>query len=473
MKISTRTFAKRTLAFTVLASYMATASVNAGFLEDFYTSAGAAANITPAQAYQTQSMGVITGGSMVWRAPNRNFVPYHFTPPSLRFGCGGMDAFLGSFGMASKEEFVKFLRNIGQNASGLAFKVALHAMSPDLEAKIQEVSDYINQWNRQNTSSCQAAQALMGSGPNQWIDETVQKTKRYLVATGGAADEEAARTMVAADGGAAIDNAPKVVNEAGKTIESAETNVLWSAFNAGDMGLSDSEKGLMMALVGTTVLRKKGSGTDATLEPMPIPKRLELSDLIGNPTNTTVDLKSYSCADSTDTCLNVVQSTRTEKPFARIVYEKAENLYNAIIDRSRPSDDDLRLLTVTTSIPLYKIIQVTALKNRSYLGKSMLESYSMAVALEVASRYVEDLSQNSQKMLRTVGDQVGSNVKEKALRDILDRLRDLDLQMRASRDEVYQQISKQGAMIAQIEHIERSLYGNLSAQLAANMRFGR
>jgi hypothetical protein len=45
--------------------------------------------------------------------------------------------------------------------------------------------------------------------------------------------------------------------------------------------------------------------------------------------------------------------------------------------------------------------------------------------------------------------------------------------MKAERDQIYQQITKNGAMIAQIEHIERSMYSNLSTQLAANLRFGR
>ena len=39
-------------------------TVNAGFLDDFYDAAGSAVNITPAQVYQTQTMGVVTGGGV-------------------------------------------------------------------------------------------------------------------------------------------------------------------------------------------------------------------------------------------------------------------------------------------------------------------------------------------------------------------------------------------------------------------------
>ena len=58
-------------------------TANAGFLEDFYTSAGASANYTAPQVYQNQAMGVINGGSMVFKAPIRNFTPFTFTPPAI------------------------------------------------------------------------------------------------------------------------------------------------------------------------------------------------------------------------------------------------------------------------------------------------------------------------------------------------------------------------------------------------------
>lgn len=171
--------------------------------------------------------------------------------------------------------------------------------------------------------------------------------------------------------------------------------------------------------------------------------------------------------------MTLTPSTRTEKPFARLVYEKAKNLYDAIITKQPPDQNDLKLLTMTTSIPIYKIIQVSAMPSRAYLGNDLLEQYSMAVAWEVASRYVEDLSRNVGKMLTTARDQDDSKSKVEALERIRERLVDVRRDMKAERDEIYQQITKNGAMIAQIEHIERSMYGNLSTQLAANLRFGR
>jgi conjugative transfer pilus assembly protein TraH len=100
MRLNTHVLARKAVAVAVAASMLLATNVNAGFLEDFYTSAGAAVNVTPAQSYQTQTMGVVTGGSLVWRTPNRSFQPIYFTPPSLRAGCGGIDVFLGAYGLA-------------------------------------------------------------------------------------------------------------------------------------------------------------------------------------------------------------------------------------------------------------------------------------------------------------------------------------------------------------------------------------
>jgi conjugative transfer pilus assembly protein TraH len=473
MKTQKTLIAKRTIALAIAASLLVVNPVNAGFMDDFYNSAGAGVNVTPAQAYQTGSMGVVTGGSLVFRSPQKTFQPFYFTPPSLKAGCGGIDVFLGAFGLANRAQFVQFLRNIGQNASGLAFKVALQAMAPELESKIQEVATTIDGWNKQFGNSCQAAKALMDSGPNQWIKETVQSAKLNMVATGASSDYSEASGSVDTDGATAIANAPAEVNTGGKTVNAPELNILWSAFNSGNMGISDSEKELMMALIGTTIFRKSGTGADTTLKPESYPERIGLHELVGDPLNVTASIPTYSCNGDTDKCMTLTQSTRSETPFARIVYMKAKGLQNAIINRTAPDKNDMRLLNATTSIPIYKIIQVASLPSRAYFGDGLIEMYSMAVAWEVASNYIEDLSRNVNKMLRTAQDQDGKKSKVEALQRIRDRLDSIQRDMRTERDAIYQKIIKNGALITQIEAIERSIYGNLSSQLASNLRFGR
>ena len=53
----------------------------------------------------------------------------------------------------------RLLQNIGANAVGYAFKLALQSISPDIDKLLTELRDQINKINAMNINSCEAAQA--------------------------------------------------------------------------------------------------------------------------------------------------------------------------------------------------------------------------------------------------------------------------------------------------------------------------
>jgi hypothetical protein len=143
------------------------------------------------------------------------------------------------------------------------------------------------------------------------------------------------------------------------------------------------------------------------------------------------------------------------------------------VSRSAPNLADLKLLSVSTSLPLIKIIELSASANRSFLGDEMLQVWSVAAAWEIASHYVEDVAGNLEKMLRSSRDSDNSAKRAEAVQKVLDDLARIKVEMRSERGQIYDRIQKAGAMIGQLEHLERAMYGGLSANLAANVRFGR
>ncbi|MDI9335466.1 MAG: conjugal transfer protein TraH [Gammaproteobacteria bacterium] len=448
-------------------SFICTSAVSeAGFLEDFYTSAGSNVNLTPAQIYQTQNLGIVTGGGLVWRTPQTSFQPFYFSPPSLKAGCGGIDVFLGSFGLANKTQFIQFLRSIGQNATGLAFKVALQALAPEIESKIQEIASYINDWNKHFGNACAQAKALMDAGGSAWIKEKVQEAKLNLVSRGVVSDYSEANDKADTSGDISLSNATTQTNSANKTIQAPEINVLWAAFNGGDMGLSQAEKELMMALVGTIVVRKNGTGADTTLAVQNYPSLINLTQLLGDPFNVSESIPVYSCQADTDICLQPVLSQRHEKTFANLVYSKAKALRDAILLRQAPNQEDLKLLTLATSIPIYQIIQLTTLRTYSALNEFLLQQYALAVAWEMAARYIEHLAHQIEKMLTNARQQDQSQMMVQALDKLYQKTYQIRLEMKHHRDEIYQQINKNGALLSQLEQIERALYSYAPAQLA-------
>ena len=451
-----------------------TPPANAGFMEDYFNSAGAMSNVTDAQVYSTETSEVISGGSLVFKSPQRAFTPFSFTPPSLKAGCGGIDMYMGAFGMANKQEFVQFLRNVGQNSAGLAFKVALQAMSPDLATQVQEIADTISKWNQYFGSSCEAAKRVMDSGPSAWISEAVGNAKRNLVATGQATGETEARDAVETNAQAAIDNAPCRQNDAGKTVECPQINIVWAAMNRGTLaGLTDSEKEIMMSLFGTRIIKRKEQ-PDGSISLVTQPARtlFNISNLVGNPTDASVNLMFWKCTD-TDQCLEPVEDQKATQTFGYLFYKKSIDLRDAIKNRQQPNLQDLRLLSMGTSLPLIKIIELRAVTNQNLLNDEMLEIWSKAAAWELASRYVEEVAGNLKTMLEAAKVTDTSALRVSSVKEVLASLERTKAEMRSERAEIYTQVAKVGALIGQLEHLERAMYSSVSTDLVANARFGR
>ena len=122
-----------TVFFAGLAALPAQADVN-GDLNGFFGSLGYSGNVSQAQAWQGQAAGYFSGGSVYLRNPVKNVQLISMQLPSLNAGCGGIDAYLGSFSMISGEEIQRFVKQIMSNAAGYAFDLALQTMVPETEA---------------------------------------------------------------------------------------------------------------------------------------------------------------------------------------------------------------------------------------------------------------------------------------------------------------------------------------------------
>jgi conjugative transfer pilus assembly protein TraH len=144
-----------------LVALPAQADVN-GDLNGFFGSLGYSGNVSQAQAWQGQAAGYFSGGSVYLRNPVKNVQLISMQLPSLNAGCGGIDAYLGSFSMISGEEIQRFVKQIMSNAAGYAFDLALQTMVPELKQAKDFLQKLANDVNSMNMSSCQAAQGIIG-----------------------------------------------------------------------------------------------------------------------------------------------------------------------------------------------------------------------------------------------------------------------------------------------------------------------
>ncbi len=470
-----RSFKTTVIALAVSAALVA--PTHAGFLEDFYSKSGAGANSTPPSIMKTQTLNVISGGGFMLRAPQKNFIPYHITPPSIKAGCGGIDMFMGSFSMANKDQFIAFLRNIGQNAAGLAFKVALNAISPDLNAQMQSIADDLNHWTRQFQNSCALAnQALNSSGASAFITDAITEAKGNLLATGQASDAGDANSKVATDGATALQNTRPATTENGVTVETNESNILWDAFKSSRQtdvngtDLTADEKGMIMALLGTVIIQKDPTTTGTETNFIAITKAsiITLADLVSTVDDTN-GVKIYTCSD--DPCLNPTEGVSQSAPLAVQVYAAATNLSTAIQSRQMPDLADMALVS-KTSIPIYKIISTLAQPGNAFsdIAGDLIPQYSQAVAIELASEYVRHAMTAALRAIDLADKTSRKHAFQDARRTLRDRAQKVYENANAESMTIYAKIRAQAAMLEKIEQLQKGLYGNMSAQLAANMR---
>lgn len=101
------------------------------------------------------------GGSFSMRAPIRSVNVVAFDAPRLNAGCGGIDLYGGSFSFINSQQLVQIFRSVASNAAGLAFKAAIKAISPSLDALISEFQTLMQNMNNLAKNSCQLAHVIV------------------------------------------------------------------------------------------------------------------------------------------------------------------------------------------------------------------------------------------------------------------------------------------------------------------------
>jgi conjugative transfer pilus assembly protein TraH len=111
--------------------------------------------------YESQRRGGVTMGTFRVRSPINSINLVNLTAPEIRAGCGGIDLYGGSFTFINTDQFRQILRQIGANALGYAFKLALATMCQECDKILTGLQDMMNQFTRMNVDSCRWAQGMV------------------------------------------------------------------------------------------------------------------------------------------------------------------------------------------------------------------------------------------------------------------------------------------------------------------------
>jgi conjugative transfer pilus assembly protein TraH len=88
-------------------SFTAAADVN-GDMNNFFNKLGFASNTSQPQVWQGQAAGYASGGSLYARTQVKTIQLVSMTLPDINAGCGGIDAYLGSFSFINSEQLQRF-----------------------------------------------------------------------------------------------------------------------------------------------------------------------------------------------------------------------------------------------------------------------------------------------------------------------------------------------------------------------------
>lgn len=139
----------------------ASADVNSD-MNQFFNKLGFASNTTQPGVWQGQAAGYAYGGSLYARTQVKNIQLISMTLPDINAGCGGIDAYLGSFSFINGDQLQRFVKQIMSNAAGYFFDLALQATVPEIKTAKDFLQKMASDINSMNLSSCQVAQGIVG-----------------------------------------------------------------------------------------------------------------------------------------------------------------------------------------------------------------------------------------------------------------------------------------------------------------------
>lgn len=158
----------------------ASADVNSD-MNQFFNKLGFASNVTQAGVWQGQAAGYAYGGSLYARTQVKNIQLISMTLPDINAGCGGIDAYLGSFSFINGDQLQRFVKQIMSNAAGYFFDLALQTTVPEIKTAKDFLQKMASDINSMNLSSCQVAQGLVGGLFPQMSEDLSQQFAQYVM----------------------------------------------------------------------------------------------------------------------------------------------------------------------------------------------------------------------------------------------------------------------------------------------------
>ncbi len=360
-------------------------------LEGAFRAMGLSNNVTSGGGYQDQTGGFYTGGSLFARGKAHNAELFSLQMPHYRAGCGGIDLFMGGVSFINEAGFTQLLRNIGSNASGYAFNLALATVTPQIKSVLDDLAAKVQKMTNQSINSCEAAATLVGGvwpqsdASSQILCKAMSKDLKI------ASDWAQSHQRCGPENQRETTTNQKTRHAPYKDVLAEEFNIAWkslkkNAFLSADPRLAE----FFMTISGTIVSRKTGAGN---LEIKEFPSKSGDADLISALLTGGVPVQVYTCDDvSEDKCLHPALGAITLPPEKALAY-RVERLLTSLsqhLATDTATTPEQQAFVNSTMIPVLKIMAVEMAFKEGASPLSM-HTYKDAIAYDILLQYLDEV----------------------------------------------------------------------------------
>ena len=454
-------------AVAMLAATLAPASANVGGdMNTFFSDMDGAANASGPAAYQGQSAGYYTLGSVWTRFPQKTVYPANLQLPKVRAGCGGIDIFAGSFSFINASEFVAMLKAVANNAIGFAFKLAIDSISPQIGGVIDEMQDIANKINQFNMNSCEQAAALVG---NVWPQEDLasQSICEAIGTSQGIFSDAARARHGCGQGGQRTSTITGASDPALKALAPGPKNYAWDMIKHSPLASeSEQTRELIMTLIGTIIVPQRVSDDD---QPNIQYVGGQVGPILDALLDGTQSVTILDCSDS-DKCLGL--GTQTLAPLGGdALTPHVRRLIISMSDKIR-SDTALtaeeQQLLGLASIPLYKVLAVQAASGFR-LSSGEIDSLAEITSIDLLNALLSELLDQvaaARGGLVNQGDAAKIEQFMTQLRDVRQRVGERD-------SKVSDRVNRTLDIVNRAMMIESTLQNKMAPGMAASLSFSR
>lgn len=435
-------------------SATAIADVNSD-LNQFFGKLGFESNSSMPHAWQGQAAGYASGGSMYARTGVRQIQLVSMQLPSLNAGCGGIDAYLGSFSHITGDQMQRFVKQIMGNAAGYFFDLALQTTVPAMKQAKDFLQKLASDVNSMNMSSCQAAQGIVGGlMPKTAISQ--QKICQDIAGESNLFSDWASSRQGCTVGGQ-YNSVTDRASAKTKDQVLKKKNLMWESLSKNHLFDNNRElKEFAMSLTGTLIFDDKGN----------------IKPLIALTTNEDVikammnggTASIYAC-DNNAECLNpsikavAISEKNSMNGQVKTILTSIQN--KAISDT--PLTTQEKGFINSTSVPVLKY-----LVDPQSLGVANTMIYQLAdyISYDILMQYLQELIQQARIMLSS------RNYPEPAIEQLNESLNQASRNIATLQSRV--QVNQSALMVVdrQMTYMRQQLSSRLMDRYQSNYKFG-